>query len=39
LLRWFTPGEARKMAAADSGELIALCGYINPYPGKLGVVE
>ena len=28
-----------KMATADNGELMALCGYINPYPGKLGVVE
>jgi imidazolonepropionase-like amidohydrolase len=39
LLRWYTPAEALKMATADNGELIALCGYINPYPGKLGVVE
>ena len=27
------------MATADNGELMALCGFINPYPGKLGVVE
>jgi imidazolonepropionase-like amidohydrolase len=27
------------MATADNGELVALCGFINPYPGKLGVVE
>ena len=27
------------MATADNGELLALSGYINPYPGKLGVVE
>ena len=27
------------MASADNGELMALCGSINPYPGKLGVVE
>jgi imidazolonepropionase-like amidohydrolase len=39
LLRWYTPAEALKMATADNRELIALCGYINPYPGKLGVVE
>jgi imidazolonepropionase-like amidohydrolase len=39
LLRWYTPAEALKMATADNGELMALCGYINPYPGKLGVVE
>jgi imidazolonepropionase-like amidohydrolase len=39
LLRWYTPAEALKMATADNGELMALCGYINPYPGELGVVE
>ena len=27
------------MATADNGELMALCGYVKPYPGKLGVVE
>jgi hypothetical protein len=27
------------MATADNGELVALSGFINPYPGKLGVVE
>jgi imidazolonepropionase-like amidohydrolase len=27
------------MATADDGELMALCRYINPSPGKLGVVE
>ena len=27
------------MATADNGELTALSGFINPYPGKLGVVE
>ena len=26
------------MATADNGELMALCGFINPYPGKIGVV-
>ncbi len=39
MVRWYTPAEALKMATADNGELMALCGYINPYPGKLGVVE
>jgi imidazolonepropionase-like amidohydrolase len=39
LLRWYTPAEALKMATADNGELMALSGFINPYPGKLGVVE
>jgi imidazolonepropionase-like amidohydrolase len=39
LVRWYTPAEALKMATADNGELLALSGFINPYPGKLGVVE
>jgi imidazolonepropionase-like amidohydrolase len=39
LVRWYTPTEALKMATADNGELLALSGFINPYPGKLGVVQ
>jgi imidazolonepropionase-like amidohydrolase len=39
LVRWYTPAEALKMATADNGELMALSGFINPHPGKLGVVE
>jgi imidazolonepropionase-like amidohydrolase len=39
MVRWYTPAEALKIATADNGELMALFGYINPYPGKLGVVE
>jgi imidazolonepropionase-like amidohydrolase len=39
LVRWFTPAETLKMATADNGALMALSGFINPYPGKLGVVE
>jgi imidazolonepropionase-like amidohydrolase len=39
MVRWYTPAEALKMATADNGELMALFGFINPYPGKLGVVE
>jgi imidazolonepropionase-like amidohydrolase len=39
MVRWFTPAEALKMATADNGELMALSGFINPYPGRLGVVE
>lgn len=38
LVRWYTPAEALKMATADNGELMALSGFINPYPGMLGVV-
>lgn len=37
--RWYTPAEALKMATADNAALMALSGFINPYPGKLGVVE
>lgn len=39
MTRWYTPAEALKMATADNGRLMALSGFINPYPGKLGVVE
>ncbi len=39
LVRWYTPAEALKMATAENGELMALSGFINPYPGKLGVIE
>ncbi len=39
MVQWYTPAEALKMATADNGELMALSGFINPYPGKLGVVQ
>lgn len=39
LARWYTPAEALRMATADNGELMALSGFSNPYPEKLGVVE
>ena len=39
LVRWYTPADMLKMATADNGELMTLTGFINPYPGKLGVVE
>jgi imidazolonepropionase-like amidohydrolase len=39
MVRWYTPAKALKMATADNGELMALSGFINPYPGKLGLVE
>nr|WP_287525089.1 amidohydrolase family protein [Okeania sp. SIO2C2] len=39
LLRWYTPVEILKMATSVNGELFALSGPRNPYPGKLGVVE
>ncbi len=39
LTRWFTPAEALIMATSANGELLALSGARNPYPGKLGVIE
>jgi imidazolonepropionase-like amidohydrolase len=39
LARWYTPTEALQMATRDNGELLALSGLVNPYPGKLGVIE
>jgi imidazolonepropionase-like amidohydrolase len=39
LARWYTPAEALKMATADNAALMALSGSVNPYPGKLGVIE
>jgi imidazolonepropionase-like amidohydrolase len=39
LVRWYSPAEVLKMATADNGELLALSGLRNPYPGKIGVVE
>jgi len=39
LTRWVTPAEALKMATSANGELLALSGPRNPYPGKLGAVE
>lgn len=39
LTRWYSPAEVLKMAKADNGELLALSGPRNPYPGKIGVIE
>jgi len=39
MTRWYTSAEALKMATSVNGELLALSGPRNPYPGKLGVVE
>jgi imidazolonepropionase-like amidohydrolase len=39
LKRWYTPAEALAMATSTNGELLALSGPRNPYPGRLGVVE
>ncbi len=37
--KWFTPFEILVQATSRAGELMALAGPRNPYPGKLGVIE
>jgi imidazolonepropionase-like amidohydrolase len=37
--RWYSPAEVLTMATSTNGELLALSGPRNPYPGKIGVVE
>jgi imidazolonepropionase-like amidohydrolase len=39
LVRWYTPPEILRMATGTNGELLALSGPRNPYPGRLGVIE
>ncbi|HMF27859.1 MAG TPA: hypothetical protein VKE42_03750, partial [Candidatus Cybelea sp.] len=39
LTRWYSNAELLKQATAANGELLALSGPRNPYPGKLGVIE
>jgi imidazolonepropionase-like amidohydrolase len=39
LTRWYESAEILKMATAINGELLALSGPRNPYPGKLGIIE
>ncbi len=39
LARWYDNAEILRMATATNGELLALSGPRNPYPGLLGVVE
>ncbi|NJK88938.1 MAG: amidohydrolase family protein [Myxococcales bacterium] len=36
---WFTPVEIMRQATSKGGELMALSNVMNPYPGKLGVIE
>ena len=38
-MMWFSAAEILRQATATNGELMALCGPRNPYPGKLGVIE
>jgi imidazolonepropionase-like amidohydrolase len=37
--KWFSPAEILKQATSVNGEILALSGPRNPYPGKLGVIE
>jgi len=37
--KWFTNAEILKQATAINGEILALSGPRNPYPGKIGVIE
>src|SRR5499426_479094 len=37
--KWYTPAETLAMATGIGGQLLALSGKRNPYPGRLGVVE
>jgi imidazolonepropionase-like amidohydrolase len=39
LERWYSPVEVLKLATSVNGELLAMSGPRNPYPGKLGVIE
>jgi imidazolonepropionase-like amidohydrolase len=37
--RWYAPATVLKMATRINGELLALSGPRNPYPGQLGIIE
>ena len=39
LTRWYGNADILRMATGTNGELLAVSGPRNPYPGKLGVVE
>ena len=39
LARWYDNADILRMATGTNGELLALSGPRNPYPGKLGVIE
>ncbi|NML42403.1 amidohydrolase family protein [Ramlibacter sp. G-1-2-2] len=39
LAKWFSNVEILNQATANTGEMLALSGPRNPYPGKLGVVQ
>ena len=37
--RWYAPAEILQMATGINGELLAMSGPRNPYPGQVGLVE
>jgi len=39
LTRWYDNADILAMATSGNGELLAMSGPRNPYPGKLGVIE
>jgi imidazolonepropionase-like amidohydrolase len=39
MVRWMEPHQALRMATSINGQLMALSGLRNPYPGRLGVVQ
>ena len=39
LARWYENADILRMATGTNGELLALSGTRNPYPGKLGIIE
>ncbi len=39
LTRWYDNADILKMATSGNGELLAMSGPRNPYPGKLGIIE
>lgn len=39
LTQWYSAADALRMATGVNGQLLALSGERNPYPGKLGVLE
>ncbi len=39
LSRWYSNIDILKMATSVNGQLLAMSGPRNPYPGKLGIIE
>lgn len=38
MTRWYTPGEALRMATGDNGQLLMLSGERSPYAGPVGII-